>query len=73
MAAQDARVELVVRDNGRGFDPSTLPHDRLGLGIMRERAQTIGASLDIESTPGRGTQIAVGWGTDQGQEDLSGP
>ncbi|MBL7199478.1 MAG: GAF domain-containing protein [Anaerolineae bacterium] len=73
LAGQGTRVELVVRDNGRGFDPCIVSHGRLGLGIMRERAETIGASLDIESTPGRGTQIAVIWGRDQGQEDPSGP
>jgi two-component system, NarL family, sensor histidine kinase LiaS len=55
------RVELQVRDNGRGFDPSCIPPDRLGLGIIRERAQAIGAELTIESQPGRGTQLVVVW------------
>jgi GAF domain-containing protein/ligand-binding sensor domain-containing protein len=60
-----ARVELRVNDNGRGFDPSEIPSDRLGLGIMRERAEAIGARLTIDSRPGRGTQITVVWeGTD---------
>jgi signal transduction histidine kinase len=55
------RVELQVRDNGRGFDPSCIPPDRLGLGIIRERAQAIGAELAIESQPGCGTQLVVVW------------
>jgi signal transduction histidine kinase len=54
-------AELQVRDDGRGFDPCRVPPDRLGLGIMRERAQAIGATLEIESQPGQGTRIAVAW------------
>lgn len=54
-------VELRVRDNGRGFDPGGVLPDRLGLGIMRERAEAIKAALTIESRPGRGTEIAVTW------------
>jgi signal transduction histidine kinase len=55
------RVELCIGDDGCGFDPSRVPPDRLGLCIMRERAQAVGARLAIESEPGHGTQIAVVW------------
>lgn len=55
------RVELRVCDDGRGFDLQAAPSDRLGLGIMRERAQTIGATLTIDSQPGCGTQMVVVW------------
>jgi ligand-binding sensor domain-containing protein/signal transduction histidine kinase len=54
-------VELRVSDDGRGFDLSCVPPDRLGLGIIRERAQAIGAALTIESQPGHGTQVLVVW------------
>jgi nitrate/nitrite-specific signal transduction histidine kinase len=56
-------IELRIRDDGRGFDPSSVPSDHLGLGlgIVRERAEAIGASLEIESQPGRGTQVVVVW------------
>jgi signal transduction histidine kinase/putative methionine-R-sulfoxide reductase with GAF domain len=56
-----ARVELSIRDDGLGFDPASLPLDSLGLGIMRERAEAIGAVLTIESQPDVGTQIEVVW------------
>jgi signal transduction histidine kinase len=60
------RVELTVRDDGRGFDPDrVLPH-RLGLGIMGERAQAIGATLAVESEPGGGTEVRVVW-VDKGE------
>jgi nitrate/nitrite-specific signal transduction histidine kinase len=58
---QEECVELQVSDNGRGFDPKAIPHDRLGLGIIRERAQAIGATLEIESQPGLGTKVTICW------------
>ena len=54
-------VLLSIRDDGRGFDPDKIPHNRLGLSIMQERAKAIGATLSIESQPGNGTQITVQW------------
>ena len=54
-------AELQVRDDGCGFDPTSIPLDRLGLGIIRERAEAIGAKVRIVSRPGHGTQITVKW------------
>ena len=54
-------LELQVSDNGRGFDPDCVASGCLGLGIMRERIQEIGATLDVESRPGGGTRIRVRW------------
>lgn len=54
-------VTLCIHDDGRGFDPGDVSADHLGLGIMRERADAIGARLEITSEPGRGTQILVEW------------
>jgi PAS domain S-box-containing protein len=59
LSCQLGRIELLVRDDGLGFDPESLPPNSLGLGIMRERAEAIGATLTIESQPGAGTQIRV--------------
>lgn len=59
------RVRLCIGDDGCGFDPNRVPPDRLGLCIMRERAQAVGARLAIESEPGHGTQIAVVWRADE--------
>ena len=55
------RVELSVSDDGRGFAVGEVTPDHLGLGIMRERAEAVGASLTIASEPGRGTRVAVAW------------
>ncbi len=49
---------ITVTDNGRGFNVSNLSEsDCLGLAGMRERAGLAGGSLEIESTPGKGTQM----------------
>jgi signal transduction histidine kinase len=55
------QVRLSVTDNGAGFDPAAVPPDHLGLQILRERAEAIGASLTILSRPGEGTCISVAW------------
>jgi signal transduction histidine kinase len=55
------RVELSIRDDGKGFDPAVIPPEHLGLGIIRERAEAIGATLQIDSEVGRGTVIEVTW------------
>lgn len=55
------RVLLRVRDNGCGFNPAELPPDRLGIRIMNERAEAIGADLRMSSRPGSGTGIQLEW------------
>ncbi len=52
---------LQVRDDGRGFDLRQVPPVSLGLGIMRERAESIGAHLEIKSRPGEGTRVTLEW------------
>ena len=55
-------VELHIQDDGRGFDPmQPPPPGHYGLGMMRERAESVGASLKIVSQPGQGTEIIIRW------------
>lgn len=61
-------ILLSISDDGRGFDPAQLPHNRLGLGIMQERAQAIGGALTLESQPGQGTRVTVLWQQAKNQE-----
>lgn len=56
------QLQVEVRDDGRGFDPShpgSGQERRFGLGIMEERARGVGGSLTIQSTPGGGTTVRV--------------
>lgn len=52
-------VRLEVVDDGVGFDRSAVHPRRLGLVGMRERAEAIGASLEIMSTPDHGTRVRL--------------
>jgi signal transduction histidine kinase len=61
LLCQPGQVELRICDNGRGFNPDYIPSDHLGLGIMRERAATVGAKLAINSQTGSGTEVVVVW------------
>jgi PAS domain S-box-containing protein len=54
-------LSLIVEDNGVGFEPSQAYTVGQGFGLigMRERAALVGADLQIESTPGRGTTVLL--------------
>jgi PAS domain S-box-containing protein len=54
------RVLVVVEDDGVGFEPTTVQGgDHFGLLGMRERAEALGGTLTVESSPGKGTTIVV--------------
>ena len=52
----DETVEIILRDDGRGFDPAG---QRSGFGLigMRERVALVHGTLDVESAPGSGTTL----------------
>lgn len=52
---------VTVFDDGHGFDRSSVPEGRFGLLGMEERAEKIGAALNVSSTT-RGTTVTVAWG-----------
>jgi PAS domain S-box-containing protein len=54
---QHERFALTVQDNGRGFEIAERHSGGMGVRIMRYRAQVIGATLDLKSRPGQGTQM----------------
>jgi two-component system nitrate/nitrite sensor histidine kinase NarX len=55
------RWTFTVRDNGRGFRPAAPAAEdtHVGLHIMRERAQRIGAAVRLQSQPGEGTEVCL--------------
>jgi PAS domain S-box-containing protein len=55
------QVVLIVEDNGVGFDPGRTSARRPGFGLlgMKERAALVGAALEIESQPGKGTTVLL--------------
>jgi PAS domain S-box-containing protein len=62
LAVQPDTVSLCVSDDGCGFDMAGIEAaGHFGLGIMHERAASVGACLQVESTPGQGTTVLLTW------------
>jgi signal transduction histidine kinase len=61
LSFEPGRVELRVRDNGRGFDPQALVSGGEGFGLisMRERAEQLGGRVTVNSRPGAGTEVIL--------------
>jgi signal transduction histidine kinase len=61
LGSDNGRVVLEVRDDGAGFDPDApeVRSRRLGLTSMEERAERLGGSLSVRSTPGAGTTVRL--------------
>jgi signal transduction histidine kinase len=62
----EGRMELVIQDNGRGFNPEKARSQEamkrgLGLLSMRERVELSGGSFAIESAEGNGAIIRASW------------
>lgn len=60
MLRRDGQLVVTVYDDGLGFDPNARTRGefpRFGLSTMRERAESIGGTLAIDSVPGRGTTV----------------
>ena len=60
----DGRVSIILRDNGRGFEPEfalaqDFEGDHFGLRGMHERAAALGGTCEIYSQPGAGTSILI--------------
>jgi signal transduction histidine kinase len=61
LAPVDSKVQLLIEDDGKGFDPAGMMTGDRGLGIfgMRERAAFIGGDIEITSQRGRGTRVVL--------------
>ena len=56
----DGGIEVFVRDRGAGFDPGSVPADRMGLrGSVIGRVQRHGGTAVVRSAPGEGTEVAL--------------
>ncbi len=56
------QLELIISDNGRGFDPSKIDAiTKFGIQGMRERTEMLGGNLEVDSRPEGGTMIRLVW------------
>lgn len=55
------QITIVVRDNGKGFDPEALPQNDHSFGLvgMKERVETLDGELIIDSKVGKGTRVNI--------------
>jgi signal transduction histidine kinase len=60
LAERGDEVVLTIEDDGVGFEPSAARGSgHLGLGNVLDRGAAIGAAVEVDSAPGRGTRIIV--------------
>jgi len=60
LAGRDGRVRVFIEDDGVGFDPAQRPVSaHIGIEGMLERAELVGGTLSVSSTPGAGTTIVL--------------
>lgn len=57
LSSEDGQAQLSIVDNGAGFPETLSEHGGMGLRIMRYRAGTLGATLEIRRGPDRGTVV----------------
>jgi len=56
VGGRDGRLDLSVKDDGRGMCPDSFTAG-LGLLTMRRRSEIVGADFDVRAFPGEGTEI----------------
>lgn len=54
--AKDEQAELIISDNGKGYDPTSIRHG-IGISNMHSRLEPYSGSLDIISAPGKGFEV----------------
>ncbi len=55
-------VVVIVGDRGVGFDPASVPHERLGVRVsILERLAGAGGYAEVQSEPGEGTLVTLRW------------
>jgi PAS domain S-box-containing protein len=59
-AISNGHIQITIEDNGRGFDREEIRENQgFGLRSMRGRAEMVGANLEINSTPDKGTRVII--------------
>ena len=68
---RDGFVRFSVRDDGTGFDPTTVPgpaDGHFGLQGIRERIKDRNGTMEIDSAPGQGTKVTISLEADEGKD-----
>jgi ligand-binding sensor domain-containing protein/signal transduction histidine kinase len=69
---QVGQIQIRIQDNGQGFDTRNVQAGHFGLGIMKERAASIGAVMEVNSEIGKGTEVYLSWASGDGEPGSDG-
>ena len=62
LQGQGKGLKIVISDSGKGFRPSKVPKDRLGIRLsIIERVKSVGGRVFIRSEPGKGADVVLEW------------
>jgi signal transduction histidine kinase len=62
LQGQGQGLKIVISDTGKGFRPSKIPKDRLGIQLsIIGRVKSVGGRVFIRSEPGKGTDVVLEW------------
>jgi signal transduction histidine kinase len=62
LQGQGKGLKIVISDTGKGFRPSKIPKDRLGIQLsIIGRVKFVGGRVFIRSEPGKGTDVVLEW------------
>jgi len=59
LAVRSRCIELTVTDDGCGYQADEVSSDHMGLVIMAERAEKVGGTLELETSPGAGSTVRI--------------
>lgn len=63
-------IRLAVEDNGKGFDPEKAEMDEgLGIKLIRDRAEMLGGTFEVDSAIGQGARITLALPADEAKSD----
>lgn len=55
-------IKIVIKDDGKGFRPSRVPKNRVGLRLsIINRVEAVGGTVKIDAAPGKGSAIILEW------------
>jgi signal transduction histidine kinase len=57
--SENGSLRLIVKDDGKGFDPENIPAGHYGILGMRERIRLVGGQMEINSSSQSGTTLIL--------------
>jgi len=74
IASIEGGVQVTVADDGRGFDPTQVPSERLGVRVsIIDLITNLGGDAQVESAPGQGATVIIRWPSAEAQEAPGSP